>query len=163
MRKLPFAALVVALVGLLANAKLNAAPVPKELPSIDGKYTLVASTTPVSPSRGPGGGGFGREDDPRGFTTVRSSPTTRAETTITKKEILIDGRTGTMEYTLDTAKKPTTIDVESVSVRGKKTKMLGIVEQDGNRLTIALAKEGADRPKTIDEGEGITVYYFKKF
>ena len=47
-------------------------------------------------------------------------------------------------------------------MRGKKTKSLGIVEINGNRLTIALAKDGLERPKTTDEAEGVTVYYFQK-
>jgi hypothetical protein len=67
-----------------------------------------------------------------------------------------------MEYTFDPTKSPMTIDVEIVPVRGKKTKGLGVVEISGNRLTIALAKEGSARPKTTEEVEGVTVYYFLK-
>ena len=34
---------------------------------------------------------------------------------------------------------PMTIDVETTSIKGKKTKSLGIVEVNGNRVTMALA------------------------
>ena len=68
----------------------------------------------------------------------------------------------TMEYTLDATKSPMTIDVETTSLRGKKSKALGLVEVVGNRLIIAVAKEGDERPKTTEEGENITVYYFQK-
>src|SRR5262249_2058535 len=67
-----------------------------------------------------------------------------------------------MEYTLDATKSPMTIDAEVVSVRGKKTKLLGLAEVNGNRLIIALAREGLERPKTTDEADGVTVYYFLK-
>ena len=67
-----------------------------------------------------------------------------------------------MEYTLDPTKDPITIDVETTTIRGKKVKSLGIVEISGNRLTIAIAKEGGERPKTTEEADGVTVYYFQK-
>ena len=93
--------------------------------------------------------------------------------TITKKEITLEGRAAmsplasvggpmTMEYTLDPTKSPAQIDVEIANLRGKKSKSLGIVEIHGNHLIIALAKEGDERPKTTDEAEGVTVYYFQK-
>src|SRR5262249_5167069 len=43
-----------------------------------------------------------------------------------------------------------------------KTKALGIVEISGNRVTIALAREGSDRPKTLDDAEATTIYVFQK-
>ena len=155
---LPLAAALVALAGAA-----SAAPVPKapEPPAIDGKYTLLATSSGIALGKGrvdPAdiGGGFG---------TSRTS--LRGETTISRREIVIEGRTAsalptTMEYTLDPTKTPMTIDVEQVSVRGKRTKMLGVAEVTGNRLTIALGREGADRPKTADEADGVTVYYFQK-
>jgi uncharacterized protein (TIGR03067 family) len=135
------------------------APVPKTPvpPPIDGKYTLLA--TFGGSTLTPKGGGFG----PDGGVTR----TSRSEAIITKNEITIEPRTVTaapimMEYTFDPTKSPMTIDVEIMTVRGKKTKALGIVEINNTRLTIALAREGTERPKTTNEAEGVTVYYFQK-
>jgi uncharacterized protein (TIGR03067 family) len=93
--------------------------------------------------------------------------------TITKNEITLEGSglrstpfgvsgPTTMEYTLDATKTPMTIDVENTSLRGKKTKSLGLAEIVGDRLIIAIAKEGDERPKTTDEADNVTVYYLKK-
>ena len=130
------------------------APVPKipPPPTIDGKYTLLFTSNDSAPA-GKGGGPAGR--------------VARAEAVITGNEITIEGRTATaapvmMEYAFDPTKSPMTIDVDTVSVRGKKTKALGVVEITGNRVTIALAKDGGDRPKTADEGDNVTVYYLLK-
>ena len=176
MRKLiPFAAVLVAVAVTSRADESAAAPVPKApVPaSIDGKYTLVATsgTTTVGFGKGPGKGaidpadpdGPGTKGNPWGTTR----PAVRSETVITRNEITIESRLSTavpvhMEYKLDPTKTPIAIDVETISAKGKKTKSLGVVEVSGNRLTIALAKEGAERPKTVDEGEGITVYYFQK-
>lgn len=168
MRQLvPVVAVLVALVGLHADGK---APAPKTppLPSIDGKYTLLATyngALPDRPAKGfaPAGPGAGAAD-PWG-TGARTA--LRGETVITRNEITIEGRTTTalpttMEYTLDGTKTPMTIDVENVPIRGKRTRQLGVVEVSGNRLVVALAKEGAERPKSTDEAEGVTVYYFQK-
>jgi uncharacterized protein (TIGR03067 family) len=150
-----------------ARAPVPNAPVP---PSIDGKYTLL--TTSAGPLGGPAGfpgkgpgKGADPADGPAGWTTSRT--TVRSETIITKNEITIEPRTATglptlMEYTLDPTKTPMTIDVEIINVRGKKTKALGIVEISNSRMTMALAREGTERPKTTDEAEGVTVYYFLK-
>jgi uncharacterized protein (TIGR03067 family) len=157
MRKLlPLAVVFGALVLSSRADEKIAAPVPKAPvpPSLDGKYTLLATTDgPVGPGLKGGGG-------------VRPLAY-RPEAVITKNEITIEGRTpvaaGTyMEYTFDPTKSPMTIDVETLSVRGKKTKQLGIVEINGPRLTMALAREGTERPKTTDEAEDVTVYYFHK-
>ena len=53
------------------------------------------------------------------------------------------------------------IDVEIANLRGKKSKSLGIVEVNGNRMILALAKEGDERPKTTEEADNVTVYYFQ--
>jgi uncharacterized protein (TIGR03067 family) len=139
-----------------------AAPVPKDKPppSIDGKYTLMSVVSSASVV-GPAGKG------PRLVSTALVGPTL-----ITKNEISFEAsQTGfrvtaathtTMEYTLDPTKSPMTIDVDIVNVRGKKSKCLGLVEINGKHLIIALAKEGDERPKTTDEAEGVTVYYFQK-
>jgi len=183
MRKLlSFAVVLVALAGSRAT------PVPKDAPAIDGKYNLLLVSTPEDRAgpNGPGGlapGGFGGPGAfgpggggggwgvPGGWATNSSYMVGPA--TITKNEITFEGsgfRNGplgvagptTMEYTLDTTKTPMIIDVDNVSVRGKKTKSLGLVEVKGDRLIIALAKEGGERPKTTEEAEGVTVYYLKK-
>lgn len=154
---------------VLAGSRANSAPVPKEpeRPTIDGKYTLVAAYSGTLTPKG----GFGTAAEDRGGDRGNpwgtKSALTRSDATITHNEITIEPRTATgtsitMTYTLDTKKTPIAIDVETTSVRGKKTKSLGVVEMNGNRLTMALAKEGAERPKSVDEGEGITVYYFQK-
>jgi uncharacterized protein (TIGR03067 family) len=168
MRKLiPVAAVLIVLAGSHAGGK---APVPKTPtpPAIDGKYTLLTTSSGIPTAKGKfaaadpadGRGEFG---GPSGF----SSRITRGDTVITKNEITIEPRLTsgtpiTMEYTVDASKTPVAIDVETISVRGKRTKSLGVIDVSGNRLTIALAKEGAERPKSTDEAEGVTVYYFQK-
>ena len=156
----------------LAAPASGKAPVPKgpPQPTIDGKYTLLATYSGVVAERpagkGAAPGGFApadRGENPWG-TTTRAA---RGDAVITRNEITIEARTATampttMEYTLDTTKSPVAIDVENVPVRGKRTRALGVVEVSGNRLVIALAKEGAERPKTVDEADGVTVYYFQK-
>lgn len=158
--------IAVALVALAGSSSDGKAPVPKTPapPAIDGKYTLLATASGVVPDRG-GKGGFAPADRDNPWATTRT--TLRGETVITKSEITIEPRTvtampTTMEYTLDATKSPVAIDVENVSVRGKRTKQLGVIEVSGNRLVIALAKAGDERPKTTEEAEGVTVYYFQK-
>lgn len=166
--------------GARANEKI-AAPVPKEtpVPSIEGRYNLVSVSTPADrgvggPGGGPGvilGGGGG------GFAPARmtlNSAYMAGPANITKNEITLEGsgRVGpiaamsgptTMEYTLDASKTPAWhIDVDIISLRGKKSKCLGLVEVVGNRLIIALAKEGDERPKNTEEAENVTLYYFQK-
>jgi hypothetical protein len=154
-----------------ADEKISA-PVPKDPPpqSIEGNYNLLATFNGdrmVGPggrvAKGGGGGGpagaFGADG-----TLVRSP---RGEATISKSEITLE-RPATsaaptiMDYTFNPTKTPMTIDVETFTLRGKKTKSLGIVEVIGNRVIIALAPEGEDRPKTVDEAEGVTIYYLQK-
>lgn len=161
-RLLTLTVVLVAFASSRADEKINA-PVPKTqpLPSIDGKYTLVATSGNTAVASG-GFGGRGGGDTP-----LRVTTSSRSETIITKNEITIEPRTATgsptvMEYTLDTTKSPITIDAEIINVQGKKTKRLGIVEMNGNRLTIALSKEGLERPKTTDDADGVTVYFFQK-
>jgi uncharacterized protein (TIGR03067 family) len=160
MRKLlPLAAVLGALTLSSRADEKVAAPIPKAPvpPAIDGKYTLLATSDGgVTPT--PKGGFAAGGGRPAAY---------RPEAVITKNEITIEGRTPAaaptfMEYTFDPTKSPMTIDVEILSVRGKKTKLPGIVEINGNRLIIALAKEGAERPRTTDEGEDVTIYFFRK-
>lgn len=158
----PLAVVLFALAGGPAGGK---APVPKEKPqpTIDGKYTLLA-TSGATLARGKGGAAAADPDANPWGTTSR---TTRTDATITRNEITIEPRSPltapmTMEYTLDPTKSPMTIDADVISVKGKRSKQLGVVEVSGKRLTIALAREGAERPKTVDEAEGVTVYYFQK-
>jgi uncharacterized protein (TIGR03067 family) len=177
MRKLlPFVAVLLAFAPGSRTAETLAAPVPKapEPPTIDGKYTLlsVADGTGaamgglggpaglIGPGGGFAGGGFG-------VGGIRPAALQRAEVTVTKTEITIEPRLVavtpvTMEYTLDATKTPITIDVETISLRGKKTKTLGIAEVVGTRLILAIAKEGGDRPKNTEEADGVTVYYLQK-
>jgi uncharacterized protein (TIGR03067 family) len=165
MRKfLTLAAVLVAFAGLRADEKI-AAPVPKAPapPAIDGKYTLLV-TTGGAPT---GKGGFAKADPTDTVGGFGGRATVRSEVIITKNEITIEPRTVTatpiiMEYTIDPTKSPITIDAEMINVRGKRTKMPGIVEINNNRITIALAKEGTERPKTTDEAEGVVVYYLLK-
>lgn len=169
MRKLlPVAAVLLALAGSrdAASAPIPKAPTP---PSIDGRYTLLATSAGVVAGGGAKGANpfAGKVDPADGPWGTAGTRLARGETAISKTEIVIEGRTAaalptTMEYTLDTTKSPIAIDVEVVPVRGKKTRMLGVVDITGSRMTMALAKEGAERPKSADEAEGVTVYYFQK-
>ena len=171
---LTLAAVVVALAWSRPGAAV-AAPQPKEkpLPSIDGKYTLLSMSTPAD--RGGGGGGFPAGGPGGGGFAVRASANSvymAGPATITKTEITLEGsgvRTPfavsgptSMEYTLDPTKTPMTIDVDTISLRGKKTRALGLVEVVGDRLVIAVGKEGDERPKSTEEANEVTVYYFKK-
>jgi uncharacterized protein (TIGR03067 family) len=165
MRKFITCAVVVVAFAAMRGNETLAAPIPKAPvpPSIDGKYTLLSSSGRVTTAKG-GKGGFAPADT-GGFGS--RTTTTRSATTITKTTITIEPRTSTalptiMEYTIDPTKSPMTIDVQTVSARGKKTKAVGIVEIIDNRLIIALAREGTERPKTTEEAEGVTVYYFLK-
>jgi uncharacterized protein (TIGR03067 family) len=164
MRKLiTVAAALFVFAGAHAGGK---APVPKTPTAlaIDGKYTLLATSTGASPERGFAKAKADPTDPANPWATSR---VTRGDTVITKNEITIEprltsGTTVTMEYTIDASKTPVAIDVETISVRGKRTKSLGVIDVSGNRLTIALAKEGAERPRSTDEAEGVMVYYFQK-
>jgi hypothetical protein len=166
------AALLTALAG--TTTQKIAAPTPKDAPpmSIEGRYNLVSVSIANERGGGPNvivgpGGGIG-------VAGARMSVNTASMTgpaIITKNEITLEGNnlrplmsTGptTMEYTLDASKSPAFIDVDVVSLRGKKSKMLGLAEVNGSRLIIALAKEGDERPKTTEEADGVTVYYFQK-
>jgi uncharacterized protein (TIGR03067 family) len=179
MRTLIPVALLFVFVGAHAGGK---APVPKDPPAatggIDGKYNLVSLAVPNERA-----GGFAPAPAAGfpGAAPARLSTATMlllGPAVITKNEITLEGRPGassplsalaagatlpiTMEYKLDATKAPMTIDIETTTLRGKKVKMLGVVEVVGNRLIIAVAKEGDDRPKTTDEGGDVTVYYFQK-
>ncbi len=171
MRKLfSLAVVLTALAGSRA-----AAPVPKDTPSptLEGKYTLLSMSTPNDRGGGAAGGGFPAGGPGGGF-VVRATANSVYMTgpaTITKNEITLEGSglraspfgvTGptTMEYTFDATKM--TIDVDNVSLRGKKTKLLGMVEVVGDRVIIAVAKEGDERPKSTEEAGDVTVYYLKK-
>jgi hypothetical protein len=182
MHTLPMLAVVVfALAGGQANQKI-AAPAPKDAPaqSIEGKYTLLSVSYPTDRA-GPGGfavpggpGGGGGIGPGGGVRVSVNAAMLTGPATITKNEITLEGNDRvrsiavaangptTMEYTLDATKSPAFIDVDVISLRGKKTKSLGLAEVHGNRLIIALAKEGDERPKTTEEADGVTVYYFQK-
>lgn len=182
MRTLPIlAVLLVAFAGSRANETLTA-PVPKDNDAkiaIEGKYNLL-SVTSITDRGGPGGfggaigpGGGGGLPGGAGGRMMASSPMMVGPAIITKNEITLEGSgrisplagvvgSTTMEYTLDTSKSPAAIDVDVINLRGKKSKSLGLVEAHGNRLIIALAKEGDERPKTTEDADGVTVYIFQK-
>lgn len=171
---LSVAVVLVAAAGSHAGGK---APVPKDKGAaagdIAGKYTLLSVSTPDDRN---GAGGFGgiAAGGPGGVVRIRTSSVyMTGPATITKDTITIEGRgvvnpfggaggPTTMEYTLDASKTPMTIDVMNVSLRGKKTKALGLVEVVGDRLVVAIAKEGDERPKNTEENGDVTVYYFQK-
>ena len=164
--------------GALANTAPEqriAAPTPKEPPSvsIEGKYNLVSVSLADDRAGGPGGLGG------RGGGVVIGGPGGRVSAnaaymagpaTITKNEITLEGNPRvsplvnsgpqTMEYTFGSSKK--TIDLETFSIRGKKSKLLGVVEIIGNRMVIAVAREGDERPKNTEEADGVTLYFFQK-
>lgn len=167
MRKLlPFALLVVA-VGARADEPVRA-PVPKAPvpPSIEGRYVVVL--TELQPGFGgpwggaPGGwGGPGVPAvGPGNPNPLRRSSSQRGAAVVTANAITI-GETK-MAYTLDATKTPMTIDVETHPLGEKPRKQVGVIEASGDRLTVALAKEGGERPKSVEEADGVTVYYFQK-
>ena len=145
--------------GLLPFAALAApAPVVPPPPSIEGKYVLLTSTTTSATGKnrpgafgtdGPGSSAFG----PSGA---------RRETVITKDTIAIDGRTASWDYRIDPTTKPMSIDITITPPRGKKTKSLGIIEAVGDKLTLAYAAEGAERPKDFEDAEGVSHFVFQK-
>jgi len=168
------AALAVALVGAPAFGK---APVPKEAPqpTIDGKYTLMSVSLPEDRAMAgnPGGIAIGGPGGLPAGLRIRTSTTAlymAGPAVITKNTITLEGRNvisplagnngpTTMEYTLDASKSPVT----SINLRGKKGKpQLGLVEVAGDRLVVAVAAAGEDRPKNTEENDNVTVYYFQK-
>ena len=155
-------------------------PKPQESPQVDGEYTLNY-TVQLSNADGGGwgaGGGPGGGAVPVTQTVLRSATATISKGTITfgtgdprMSDVgLIESRFGrsrvgmnqTMTYAINPETTPISIDVFTVDARNKKEKSLGIIEVAENRITIALAKPGADRPKNMEEGENVTLYYFKK-
>lgn len=150
--------LIALLLGIVPVAAA-AAPVPNvpPAPSIEGKYTVLTSGT-NRPTKG--GGGFAADPLAGGFSGPAS--TLRRETIITKDSITIDGRTATWEYKLDPTTKPMSIDLTITPLRGKKTKHLGIVEQTGDKLSLAYAPEGAERPKDFEDTENTAQFIFQK-
>jgi hypothetical protein len=169
------------LTAALAAPVSGKAPVPKDSPppSIDGKYTLVNVSLPEDRAamNGPGAviGGAGPGGGVLRVRTSTASLYMTGPAVITKDTITLEGRgtvspfatTGTgaseFEYTLDASKSPMTIDLSPVSARGKKGKpQLGLAEVVGNRLIVAVAPAGEDRPKNTEENDNVTVYYFQK-
>lgn len=166
-----------ALALVLVGPRSGAAPVPKETPqaSIDGKYTLVSVSLPEDRQMAANPGGF-PAGGPGGAIRIRTSAAATymaGPATITKNTITLEGRgianpfTGagptTMEYALNATKTPMTIDITSVNLRGAKGKpQLGLVEVVGDRLVVAVAAAGEDRPKNTEENDNVTVYYFQK-
>lgn len=170
--------LLAALALVLVGPRSGAAPVPKEAPqaTIDGKYNLVSVSLPEDRQMAAGGAGGFPAGGPGGAIRIRTSTTAMymaGPATITKNTINLEGRgiispfagggPTTMEYTLNATKTPMTIDVTSVNLRGAKGKpQLGLVEVVGDRLVIAVAAAGEDRPKNTEENDNVTVYYFQK-
>jgi hypothetical protein len=68
----------------------------------------------------------------------------------------------TMTYSINPATSPMSIDVVTFDERNKRTTQQGLIEVTDGRVTMALAKSGEARPKSLDEAEGVTVYYLKK-
>lgn len=166
MRVLPALCLGLSLLTAAVTGPVSAAaPVPPEsrAPVIEGKYVMVLNTTGRSVG-GPGGGGFGGGPPGRGVPArvAVSTSTNRREVVVTKDTITIDGNGMTWEYRIDPSVKPMAIDLTLVPVLGKKVKVAGIIEVSGDRLTIAHAEEGAERPKDFEKAEGVTAYVFQK-
>jgi hypothetical protein len=153
------------------------APVPRAAPApeIDGTYTATyTSTTTLARAKGFGNG--------RGAAPVAPATRTRllsTTATISKGEITLgrriadldaDGFVGaslinpaqSMAYSIDPTATPMSIDVVAFDERNRRTTQKGVIEVTDGRITLALAKSGAERPKTLDEGEGVTVYYLRK-
>jgi uncharacterized protein (TIGR03067 family) len=189
MRKLlPFLAVLLAFTLSSPAAEKAAAPVPKapEPPAIDGSYTLYYTQVVMNGGGWNGAGGWGGVAGPgvAGAAPANQIMLRGTVATISKHEIVIGGgidvtgvddqfggwggvRAGgsgqTMTYSIDPTKTPMTIDIVTIDVRNKKKTSLGIIEVvDDNRITISLAKPGAERPKNMNETEEVTVYYFKK-
>ncbi|HEY1186710.1 MAG TPA: hypothetical protein VGE74_03585 [Gemmata sp.] len=168
--------LAITLGALATGQAAKKAPVPKDKPqpSIDGKYNLVSVSTPADrapPNPNGFGGRGGFVPQPQHTSSHLIGPAL-----VTKGEILIEGRsTGwdnfgqplpanglEMTYSIDTTKSPMTIDLFTINPRGKKVPSVGLVELMNDRLVIAVAKEGDERPKNLDEVGEVTVYYFRK-
>jgi hypothetical protein len=180
---LSVAVVVVSLTSPQDHKKVRAPqPKPQETPVIEGNYTLNYTIMTTGFDRGFGGGG------PGGRMPVNQITLRASNASITKSEITIGGAAGAgwgydpysdayydpyegrqvrnttpaMSYVIDPSKTPMTIDVTTVNVRNKKEKSLGLIEVSDDRITITLGKPGAERPKNFDEGEEVTLYYFKK-
>jgi hypothetical protein len=173
-------ATVAVLAAALAAPVSGKAPVPKDAPppTIDGKYNLVNVSTPDDRAAMAGPGGIIGGGPGGAAIRVRASNVSMYMTgpaVITKDTITLEGRgvispfagvnggPTEFEYTLDASKSPMAIDLSPLSARGKKGKaMLGLAEVVGNRLIVAVAAAGEDRPKNTEENDNVTVYYFQK-
>jgi hypothetical protein len=164
MRKLlPLVAFLVASVApwAIADATAPGQKAP-EVPAIDGTYILNSSSLPTTSTKA-AKGVKGEKGNTWNTTTTTGFPRTARSATIAKNEIHISGQSWPMTYTIDPTKTPMAIDVTTLDERNKPTKSLGVIEiGDNNRITIALARPGNDRPRTTAEGEGVTLYYFQK-
>lgn len=138
-------------------------PAPARPPAVEGKYTLAASAVVRAVPGGFGGGGRGGGPAAAApLRTARLLPPNRQEATVTRDTITIAGTDTTWEYRIDPSAKPMAIDLTIVPLIGKKVKVAGIIEATGDRLVIAHAEEGAERPKSFDPADGVSVYVFQK-
>jgi uncharacterized protein (TIGR03067 family) len=170
--------LSLATIALCAISSPARAPVPKapEAPSLDGSYTVTYTSTTTLAARGFGNGPGGPGGPGAAATRTRLLSTTA---TVSKGEITLGRRlldadpegpgrlsvissAHTMAYSIDPATAPMSIDVVTIDDRNKRTTQKGLIEVADGRVTMALAKPNEARPKSLDEGEGVTVYYLKK-
>jgi hypothetical protein len=176
---LSLAAGLVALAGVRADEPIAApAPKPADTLDLDGKYTL--NCTYLVPVNGNVWVGPGVVAQPATQSALRSCSASISRGMITMSDFDSSwtdyGPTGfggwgpragtegtrTLIYTLDQTKTPATVDVVVTDIRNKKVRSLGILQAAEDRITIALAKPGADRPKNMEESDEVTLYYFKK-
>lgn len=155
------------------------APVPKapEAPALDGSYTVTYTSTTTLAARGFGNGPGAAPVAPATRTRLLSTTATisRGEITLGRRiaDADPDGPAGfsrtsiinsaqTMTYSINPATAPMSIDVVTFDDRNKRATQKGVIEVTDGRVTMALAKPNEARPKSVDEGEGVTVYYLKK-
>lgn len=180
----PLAPLAAFLFAFAPQPTAGKAPVPKDEPkaSIEGKYNLTSVVSAANAGGAAGGviigGGGPGGAMPAALLRDRTLTYLPGPASITKNQIIMEGRGPagapaailaslnlpvTMEYTVvDATKTLIQIDVFNVSPRGKKLKMPAVAEVIDDRLIIAVAREGEERPKNTEEAEGVTVYYFAK-
>jgi uncharacterized protein (TIGR03067 family) len=134
---------VAVVVAVVAAAAATAADEKKPL---EGKWTVESVTRDGKP-----------DDGLKGATRVHQGDKYTVTPAEGSKAMAVVGT-----FTIDPTTK--SIDMKPTSGRYKDKTLLGIYKLDGDKLTVAFAEPGKDRPKDFEvkEGTGVTVAVHKK-
>lgn len=134
--------------GFICQSIAVPAPLPSA-PPIVGNYVLLGRS-----------GGHNPAIPPQARIPFGQTPN-RTKTSITRDQITFENSGNVWAYQMGTG-TPQTLELSITPLRGKPTIHKGIIETNGNRLMIAYAAEGEDRPKDFDDAPGVMVYVLQK-